>query len=115
MELSLNKTASTTCAMFGSTELQRQYIAAAGHQAQATRKETKNALKEKDKAQSLSTKRLALLNDLKERLVALKGDLADESHQRELLERLHTITLQIKQERPVGRQGGSGKWPVHVV
>ena len=41
--------------------------------------------------------------------------LADESHEREALERMQTIKLEIKRQRLVGRQGGSGKWSVHIV
>ena len=39
----------------------------------------------------------------------------DECHQREALERMRTIQLDIKRERQVGRLGGSGKWKVCIV
>ena len=41
--------------------------------------------------------------------------LLDECHQREALERMHTIQMDIKRERQVGRCGGSGKWTVPII
>ena len=67
------------------------------------------------KQSSIAFKRLTLLKDLKCRLHEAKDMLTDESHQREALERMQTIHLEIKRERSVGRRGGSGKWPVHIV
>ena len=31
------------------------------------------------------------------------------------MEKIQKLQLEIKCERPVGRQGGSSKWPVHIV
>ena len=41
--------------------------------------------------------------------------LLDDCRQREALERMCTIQLDIKRESQVGRHGGSGKWPVRIV
>ena len=78
-------------------------------------KEAKNAKMKLDKEITLSNKRISLLQDLKLQLSATKEDLADESRQRYTLERMRTIQLEIKKERSVGRQGGAGRWPVHIV
>ena len=55
-------------------------------------------------------------------LNGLKDELANENHLRASLEedlatlkRMKTIRMQIKRERPIGRRGGSSKWPVHIV
>ena len=56
-----------------------------------------------------------MLKDLKVRVGELKDSLAEESHQREALERMATIKLEIKRERSVGRRGGGSKWPVRIV
>ena len=49
------------------------------------------------------------------KLAEAQDNLADESHQRAGLENMQTLQLDIKRERPVGQQGGSSKWPVHIV
>ena len=46
---------------------------------------------------------------------SLKSDLIEESQQRAALERMRTIQLEIKKERPVGRRGGAKRWPVDIV
>ena len=81
----------------------------------SARKEVNAASKSKLKLESVAAKRLSMLNDLKIRLRDAKDMLAEESHQREAIERMQTIKLEIKRERAVGRRGGSGKWPVHIV
>ena len=78
-------------------------------------KYSKDAKSAKLKSESVSAKRYALLKDLRIQVHELKDQLADESKQRYALERLQTIQLQIKKERPIGRQGGASRWPVHVV
>ena len=87
-----------------------------------SKRETKKALKDRKEAlaanefiTSVSSKRLALLKDLKIRVNELRDDLADESHQRAALERLSSIKLEIKRERVIGRKGGSARWPVRIV
>ena len=79
------------------------------------RKEIQSATRLKLKNESIAAKRLSLLKDLKYRLSEAKDMLSDESHEREALERMQTIKIEIKRQRSVGRRGGSGKWPVHVV
>ena len=79
------------------------------------RKEIQSATRLKLKNESIAAKRLSLLKDLKYRLSEAKDMLADESHEREALERMQTIKIEIKRQRSVGWRGGSGKWPVHVV
>ena len=79
------------------------------------KKEATSAYRAKSKLETVASKRLALLKDLKEQLRNTKDDLADESHQRESLEKLWQIQVQIKRERPVSRKGGAARWPVHVV
>ena len=75
----------------------------------------KVASKSKLKLESIASKRLSMLKDLKCQLNDAKDLLADESHQREALERMQTIKLEIKKQQTVGRRGGSAKWPVHIV
>jgi len=82
--------------------------------ARAAGKDSKAAKQAKIKAEEMSNQRLALLTDLRSEMYNLKDQLADESKQRAALERMQTIQLQIKKERPLGRGGGS-RWPVHVV
>ena len=69
----------------------------------------------KNKKESMAAKRLSMLKELNYSLREAKDMLADESHEREALERMQTIKLEIKRQRSVGRRGGSGKWPVHIV
>ena len=78
-------------------------------------KDTKAAKSAKLKAEVLSSNRLSLLKNIRLQVHELKDQLADESKQRYALERLQTIQLQIKKERPIGRRGGASRWPVHVV
>ena len=78
-------------------------------------KAVKTAQSKNLKLDSVASKRLSMLKELKCSLNNTKDMLADESHQREALERMQTIKLEIKNERAVGRRGGSGKWPVHIV
>ena len=68
-----------------------------------------------NKANTVAVKRLELLKSLKTSLNATKDELADESHACAALERMRTIQIEIKKERPVGRPGGSKRWPVHIV
>ena len=49
------------------------------------------------------------------KLAEARDNLADESHQRAGLEKMQKLKLDIKRGRPVGRKGGSLKWPVHIV
>lgn len=81
----------------------------------AAKKEVKSQQTQLSNARSIASKRLDLLNNLKLELRKARDDLADESHQREALERMNTIQLEIKRERKVGRRGGAKKWPVHIV
>ena len=55
------------------------------------------------------------MKSLKTILNVTKNELADDSHARAALERMHTIQIKIKKERPVGRPGGSKRWPVYIV
>jgi hypothetical protein len=75
----------------------------------------KSQLTKLDNAKSLALNRLELLKSLKLSLDEAKDELAEESHQREALERMRTIQIEIKRERPVGRAGGAKKWLVHIV
>jgi len=82
-----------------------------------------------ENADGLAAKRLELLNDMKTRLKVLneelaetennltsaEGKLEEESKLREQLERMQTIAKEIKLEKTIGRRGGAGRWPVHVV
>ena len=73
---------------------------------------------EKTKVAKLNTvavRRLVLRNSMKDRFDIVKSDLVEESQQRAALERMRTIQLEIKKERPVGRRGGAKRWPVHIV
>jgi len=79
------------------------------------KKAIKKAQSSKNKLETVASKRLSILRDLKCSLREAKDMLADESHQREALERMQTIKFEIKRQRSVGRRGGSGKWPVHIV
>ena len=83
--------------------------------AKLAKKETKSTIKSKLRLETVAKNRLSMLKELKSQLHEAKDMLADESHQREALERMQTIKLEIKRQRSVGRRGGSGKWPVHVV
>ena len=83
--------------------------------AKLAKKETKSTIKSKLRLETVAKNRLSMLKALKSQLHEAKDMLADESHQREALERMQTIKLEIKRQRSVGRRGGSGKWPVHVV
>lgn len=78
-------------------------------------RQLKESSKSKLKLESIASKRLSMLKDLKDQLRVAKDLLADESHQREALERMQTIKLEIKKQRSVGRRGGSKRWPVHIV
>ena len=73
----------------------------------AAKKEVKSQQTQLSNARSIASKRLDLLNNLKLELRKARDDLADESHQREALERMNTIQLEIKRERKVGRRGGA--------
>ena len=93
-----------------------------GTELRETKRETKAALKAKDKAESrkakaneLASKRLTMMKELKVKLGEVQDELATESKRADALERMKTIRIQIKRERPVGRRGGSGRWPVHIV
>ena len=68
-----------------------------------------------DKVTSIACTRLALLKDLNLILAETTDMLLGECHQWEVLERMHTIQLEIKRERQVGRCGSSWKWTVHIV
>ena len=50
-----------------------------------------------------------------EPLLDLRDELAQETKARHSLESLSTIRLAIKKEQSIGRRGGSGRWPVHIV
>ena len=68
-----------------------------------------------DKVTSIACTRLSLLKDINIRLSETTVMLLDECHQREALERMRTIHLEINRERQVGRRGASGKWTVCIV
>ena len=84
-------------------------------QTKLAKKEVKSVMTYKGKLESIASRRLSTLKDLKSKLSEAKNMLADESHEREALERMQTIKLEIKRQRSVGRRGGSAKWPVHIV
>ena len=90
-------------------------LAAERSKARQANKAARSAAAARAKAESLSAKRLALLKDLKLQLGELQDSLVDETQRNDALERMHTIKLQIKRERVIGRRGGGSKWPVHVV
>ena len=99
-----------------------QWLEEMADEVQDYRSETRAALVDKSKAEAATNKlrqqsrnRLTMLKELKTKLDQAKDDLADESQRRVTLERIYTIRTQIKRHREVGRRGGSGKWPVHVV
>ena len=75
----------------------------------------KDAAKKAYRLNTVAEKRLALLKELKVKVGELKDELAEESKARDSLERMSTIRLAIKRERAIGRWGGSGRWPVHIV
>lgn len=79
------------------------------------RKEKRSAARLKHKLESIAAKRLSMLKDLKSSLREANDMLADESREREALQRMQTIKVEIKRQRSVGRRGGAGKWPVHIV
>ena len=75
----------------------------------------KVAMRGKLKPDSAVEKRLHLLTALKVNLSEARDNLADQSHHRAGLENMEKLQLEIKCEQPVGREGGSSKWPVHIV
>ena len=79
------------------------------------RKDAASHRKKLNKANNVAVKRLDLLKSLKTSLNATKDEPADESHAHATLERMRTILIEIKKERPVGRPGGPKRWPVHIV
>ena len=104
------------------------------------KREAKKAAKGKERVDSLANKRvsclttyyslfyithteltthlllqLIMIKELKDKLAETRDNLADESNQRAMLERMRTIGIQIKKERKIGRRGGSSRWPVHIV
>ena len=88
------------------------------HAKASARTSAKLLKSEKTKVAKLNTvavRRLELLKNMKDRLDTVKSDLVEESQQRAALERMRTIQLEIKKERPVGRRGGAKRWPVHIV
>ena len=90
-------------------------LAEANAHARAERKKTKAALTQKDKARSTAANRLSMLKSLQLRLDTATDALADTSKKSDTIEDINSLTVQIKRERPIGRRGGSGRWPVHVV
>ena len=80
-----------------------------------TKSAAKVAMRGRLKSDSAAEKQLHLLTSLKVNLAEARNNLAYESHQRARLEKMQKLNLEIKRERPVGRQGGSLKWPVHIV
>ena len=81
----------------------------------AAKKEVKSQQTQLSNARSIASKRLDLLKSLKVKLGEARDDLADESRQREALERMRIIQLEIKRERTIGRRGGAKRWPDHIV
>ena len=59
--------------------------------------------------------RLQKLKDFKLLVGGLKEEIADEFLLRETLQRMSTISLQIKRDRTIGCQGGSLQCPVCIV
>ena len=96
---------------------------------QEVKREARADKRAAENADGLAAQRLDLLTDMKSRLKALNEELADteydlvstegklkeELKMREKLERIQAIAKEIKRERPIGRRGGAGRWPVHVV
>ena len=76
---------------------------------------SKVAMRGKLKSESAAEKRLHLLTALKLKFAEARDKLAGEYHQRTRLEKMQKLQLKIKRERPVGRQCGSSKWPVHIL
>ena len=75
-----------------------------------------NAANDKlDEVTSIACTRLELLKDLKIILAETTDMILGDCHQREALERMRTIHMEIKRERQVGKRGGSEKWPVRIV
>ena len=95
-------------------ELQTELLAAKATVKEAA-KEFKSHQTMLNKVKTVAAKRLDLLKHLKLDLDEAKDNLAEESHQREALERMQTIQIEIKKERLVGRRGGAKRWPVHIV
>ena len=66
-----------------------------------------------------------MVNDLKSKLGAMNEELAsteekltsveEEFKLQENLQRMQYIRTEIKRERPLGRRGGAGRWPVKIV
>ena len=90
-------------------------LSAAKIAVQAARKEVKSQQTKLDNTKALALKRIALLKSLKLNLDEAQDKLAEESHQCEALEKMRTIQLDIKRERPVGRPGSAKRWSVHIV
>jgi len=80
-----------------------------------TKQVAKTAFLDVAKKDTLTKRRLKILKGYKIEVRELQDSLAKESHQRQALERLRTLRLEIKRERAVGCKGGSGKWPVRIV
>ena len=72
-------------------------------------------IKGKVKSDSVIERRLSLINDIKVKISEARYNLTDDSHQRVGFERMQKIQWDIKCERTVGRNGGSFKWPVHIL
>ena len=77
------------------------------------RKDTASHQTKLNKANTVAVKQLDLLKSFKTSLNETKDELADESHARAALERMRTIQINIKNERPVGRPGGLKRWLVY--
>ena len=67
-----------------------------------------------NKANTVAVKRLDLSKSFKTSLNSTKDELADESHARASLERMRTIQIEIKKERPLGRTGGLKRWLMYI-
>ena len=63
---------------------------------------------------TVAEKKIEYLKSSKVSLNKSKEDRVYESHQRAALERMRTIHIDIKKERPIGRRGGGKRWPVHI-
>ena len=81
---------------------------------QVTKRVAKVALRDVTKKNTLAERLLEMLRGYKMKIRKLQDSLAEESHQRQALERLSSLWLEIKRERAVGRKGGSGKWPIPI-
>ena len=96
-------------------EYMQEWLEDMNDELQEEKSRAKEAAKKAFRQSKVAENRLSLLKELKVKVGNLRDELAEESKARDSLERLSTIRLAIKRERAIGRRGGSGRWPVHIV